>query len=152
MALTQEAAIPQIRWIEAKPVPASLTTLFACLVVLVPTLTDAILLLRVATVYRPSVLPLRCAMAVYGPVAVFKVARATIDILFVVRWARSIVPDASPEGVLAAAEDAWRTPYPKVAWFLQLFDAAYVPLPSRRAPRALPARAPDVNRELRRRC
>ena len=99
-----------------------LSILFAVLTILIPALADDVLLMRVLTVYplargvRPAYLA-----TVYGQIVTVKVARLIIDIIFIVDWSRAVL--GRGDDPFQASQNAWTTPFPKIAWFLQLFDS-----------------------------
>ncbi|RPD72760.1 hypothetical protein L226DRAFT_572871 [Lentinus tigrinus ALCF2SS1-7] len=97
---------------------------YASLTILVPMLTDWVVVLRVMAIYPPHKLSHRCLSIIYGPMALVKLARMVIDAVFIVQWTRAVVRNA--ESPFRAGMEAWATPYPKLAWFFQLFDSTYV--------------------------
>ena len=108
------------------PVRVGFSIAFACLEVLVPMLADTVLLLRVVAVYHPKQLQsTACVAGIYVPIALIKIARMTVEILFVVQWTRAIMHHGQ-ENSLKAGQEAWANPYPKAAWVLQLVDSTCV--------------------------
>ncbi|PIL26388.1 hypothetical protein GSI_12145 [Ganoderma sinense ZZ0214-1] len=115
----------QTRSMLAKPVPVGFSIAFACLEVLVPMLADTVLLLRVVAVYHPKQLQsAACVAGIYVPITAIKIARMTVEILFVVQWTQAITHHGQ-QNSLFAAQEAWSSPYPKAAWVLQLVDSTY---------------------------
>ncbi|EJF58933.1 hypothetical protein BD309DRAFT_208803 [Dichomitus squalens] len=115
----------QTRSMLALPVSVELSIAFACSSILVPALADTVLLLRVFTVYRPSQMTTKCIAAIYGPISMVKIARMVVEIVFVVRWSRAIAGGAVGSNILIVGQIAWRTPYVKAAWVLQLADSSF---------------------------
>ncbi|KAI0742305.1 hypothetical protein C8Q80DRAFT_1108373 [Daedaleopsis nitida] len=124
LALGALNIVVQTRIVQALSVHPGITTAYALLTVAIPALSDCVLLLRVAAVYPPRVIPLRRSVAIYVPTALIKAARILIDILFIVDWARA-VSGYDRDSPFEASQEAWDTPLPKLAWFLQLVDSAY---------------------------
>ncbi|KAJ2967964.1 hypothetical protein NUW54_g13354 [Trametes sanguinea] len=96
---------------------------FACLTILVPLFAELILVFRVVAVYPPHALSRAGWLAVYAPVAVFKLARIANDVVFVTRWARLNRHSVNP---LQTGQTAWDLPNAKIEWFLQFFDTTYM--------------------------
>ncbi|KAI9061930.1 hypothetical protein FKP32DRAFT_1575076 [Trametes sanguinea] len=124
LGLTEGAIIiyTQTRAILARPVHPNMDTTFACLTILVPLFAELILVFRVVAVYPPHVLSRAGRLAVYAPVAVFKLARIANDVVFVTRWARLNRHSVNP---LQTGQTAWDLPNAKIEWFLQFFDTTY---------------------------
>ncbi len=98
-----------------------LSTLYTILTILIPTLADSVLLMRVVTVYPPRELRLGRFIVVYGPIATVKLSRLVVDILFIVKWTRAVFDHSA--NTYQAGQQAWGTPFPRLAWFLQLADS-----------------------------
>lgn len=92
---------------------------------LLPICVQGILLIRLVAVYRPGEMSLGRCLAIYVPVAAFKIARV-VNSGFGLNYLLSHMPlDA---GVIVAAQVVWNMKYVKVEWFLQLFDDMYATL------------------------
>ncbi|KAL7278442.1 hypothetical protein ACG7TL_007439 [Trametes sanguinea] len=124
LGLTEGAIIiyTQTRAILVRPVHPNMDTTFACLTILVPLFAELILVFRVFAVYPPHALSRAGSLAVYTPVAVFKLARIANAIVFVTRWARLNRQSVNP---LQTGQTAWDLPNAKIEWFLQFFDTTY---------------------------
>ncbi|KAI0691628.1 hypothetical protein C8Q76DRAFT_634448 [Earliella scabrosa] len=97
--------------------------LYTLLTILIPTLADSVLLVRVVTVYPLHALPPFYRVIVYAPIASIKTFRLIIDIMFIAAWSRAVFDHGySP---FDAGQHAWNTPFPKIAWLLQLLDSTY---------------------------
>ncbi|KAM5541485.1 hypothetical protein V8D89_004675, partial [Ganoderma adspersum] len=100
----------QTRSMLGMPAPVGFSIAFACLEVLVPMLADTVLLLRVVAVYHPRQLQsAACVAGIYVPIALIKIARMTVEILFVVQWTRAIMHHGQ-ENSLKAGQEAWSNP------------------------------------------
>ncbi|KAJ6561408.1 hypothetical protein DFH09DRAFT_1315989 [Mycena vulgaris] len=103
--------------------PVNLTEglVFTVIDVWMPWIAEAILLVRIAVVFPRSRLPTLLAF----PIAI-KVGRAVISIIFTVRWVKLTLAGISSQ--FAVIEDLGRALF-KAAFFLELFDNAYVKPP-----------------------
>ncbi|KAI9065226.1 hypothetical protein FKP32DRAFT_1568348 [Trametes sanguinea] len=104
------------------PAARSVGTTYAMLVILIPLFTESILILRVYAVYPPWYLTRSVRAAVYGPIVVFKATRIAISVSFIVQWQKMLRDSTDP---LQTAAAAWRTPFTKCEWILQLLDNSY---------------------------
>ncbi|KAI0753771.1 hypothetical protein C8Q74DRAFT_1211121 [Fomes fomentarius] len=116
-------AFIQMTILHGRYVRPELSTLYTLLIILIPTLADSVLLMRVVTVYPPRELRLGRFIVVYGPITTVKLARLVVDILFIVKWTRAVFDHST--NTYQAGQQAWGTPFPKLAWFLQLADSTY---------------------------
>ena len=112
----------QTRAILARPINPSAYIVYVVIIILIPMLSEFILLLRVLAVYPPRRLSRRSIAAVYGPIAVLKTARLINNIIFAVRWVESATGDS--RNVLEAGQASWSLPFTKIEWFLMLFDTS----------------------------
>ena len=90
---------------------------------LVPICVQGILLVRVLSVYPPTQNTRKQNLAIYVPMAAFKIARL-INAAYATHDLVGHLFDS--QGVIRAAQFVWGTKYVKVEWFLQLFDDMYV--------------------------
>ena len=95
--------------------------LYTLLTILIPTLADSVLLVRVVTVYPLHSLPPYYRVLIYAPIASIKAFRLIIDIMFIAAWSRAVFDHGY--GPFDAGQHAWTTPFPKIAWLLQLLDS-----------------------------
>ncbi|TBU42150.1 hypothetical protein BD309DRAFT_991879 [Dichomitus squalens] len=106
-------------------VPTGIVIVITAMEFLLPICVQAILLIRLAAVYRPRDLAPKLCLAIYIPVVAFKVARL-VNAGITVQYLLSHMPNDA--GVIVAAQIVWGTKYVKIEWFLQLFDDMYVKL------------------------
>ena len=102
------------------PAPSSYLIAFAVLIVLIPFLVESILIIRVFAVYPLRTLSILHAVAIYGPIAAFKIARIINFSLFWHAWFPLL---AKPGNPVELSQQAWNRPYTKIEWFLQVFDS-----------------------------
>lgn len=66
--------------------------------------------------------------AIFVPIVLFKIARITNLTLFMVKFAKVILGPLP--SVIGEFQHLWdETPYPKIEWFLQVFDNWYAGCP-----------------------
>ncbi|KAI0365824.1 hypothetical protein BV20DRAFT_1056099 [Pilatotrama ljubarskyi] len=111
------------RSILVRPVSIHFNIAFECMVILVPLFTESILVFRVVAAYPPRLMSWRRCIAIYFPIAAFKISRLVINIIFAVTWINLVKHSADP---LVAGEFGWNSAFTKVEWFLQVFDTTYV--------------------------
>ncbi|KAI0351194.1 hypothetical protein OH77DRAFT_1358019, partial [Trametes cingulata] len=124
LALTEGAVntYNQTRAILALPVSIHSDIVFECMVILVPLFTESILVFRVVAAYPPHRMSWPQRIAIYFPIATFKISRLAVNITFAVTWINLAKHSANP---LVAGEFGWNSAYTKVEWFLQMFDTTY---------------------------
>ncbi|TBU23795.1 hypothetical protein BD311DRAFT_63384 [Dichomitus squalens] len=104
-------------------VPTGIVIVITAMEFLLPICVQAILLIRLVSVYRPRYLATKLRLAIYIPVVAFKVARL-VNAGITVQYLLSHMPNDA--GVIIAAQIVWGTKYVKIEWFLQLFDDMFV--------------------------
>ena len=88
-----------------------------CLYFFVPICTQSILLVRVIAVYPPRQINWAQRVVIYGTFTTVQTARMSNAIIDFVKTAQLI---SSTSDFLVAEESAWRMPYVKVEFILQL--------------------------------
>ncbi|PIL26415.1 hypothetical protein GSI_12172 [Ganoderma sinense ZZ0214-1] len=99
-----------------------------CLFICVPFFVQGILILRVRAVYPLNTLSRTRLVAIYGPIALFKLARIANMAYLIFRF-RQAINDAgglSTNTIFTVSQAVWTFPSTKAEWFLQLFDDMYV--------------------------
>ena len=94
---------------------------------MVPFCVQAILILRVLAAYPPRSMPPSGRLIIYGPIAIFKLARIANLVFMAVRLEQIIQAGGglSSNSVFTVSQAVWSLPSAKAEWFLQLFDDMY---------------------------
>jgi len=87
-----------------------------------PWITEAVLVVRVVVVYAPAYQSSRIALLLAFTIAV-KVARAAINIVFLVQWKRSTSSGSVNQFSTTESLNGWMI---KAAWILELLDNGYI--------------------------
>ncbi|KAJ7588092.1 hypothetical protein C8J56DRAFT_827326 [Mycena floridula] len=94
------------------------------LYVWMPWISEAVLLVRVIVVFRPTYQRMSNMVLLLGFPVVIKTARAVINIMFLVQWKRNTSSSGAVNQFNTTQSlDTWM---PKVDWILELFDNAYI--------------------------
>jgi hypothetical protein len=88
-----------------------------------PWISEAVLVVRVVAVFTPSFRRMRHMLLILGFPIVAKIARAVINIIFLVQWKRSTSSGGANQFSTTQSLNTWMV---KSAWILELFDNAYV--------------------------
>ncbi|KAF5367811.1 hypothetical protein D9757_010327 [Collybiopsis confluens] len=87
-----------------------------------PWITEAVLLLRVIVVFKPTFYRLRNMILLLGFPVVVKVARAIINIVFLVQWKRASSNTNVNQFTMTQSLNTWVA---KASWILELLDNGY---------------------------
>ena len=88
--------------------------------ILIPLFSEAILLFRVVAVYPPRTIALLHSIAVYGPIAAFKLSRLVNFALYIAQWVPKIRKD--PSNIILLGQTSWGGVILKIEWLLMLVD------------------------------
>ncbi|KAK7048096.1 hypothetical protein R3P38DRAFT_2505659 [Favolaschia claudopus] len=104
-------------------IPGSLVMGYVSMILYLPVYMDTILLVRLFVVYPPHTISWSRRLVVFGPPILFKLIRASVLIVYLVKWTRLVQGHDNP---LQAGELLWGSlPYTKIEWFFQVFDNCY---------------------------
>ncbi|KAL0061116.1 hypothetical protein AAF712_012110 [Marasmius tenuissimus] len=109
-----------------KAFPVDTLLAYVGLLILLPVLMDCILAFRLYAVYPPRATPKRIFTAIFIPIVIFKVARVTNLLVFIVQFSKESAHKTDAEAILIF-QRLWDHGFTtKVEWILQVFDNWYV--------------------------
>ncbi|KAJ8078450.1 hypothetical protein PM082_012732 [Marasmius tenuissimus] len=108
-----------------KAFPVDTLLAYVGLLILLPVLMDCILAFRLYAVYPPRATPKRIFTAIFIPIVIFKVARVTNLLVFIVQFSKESAHKTDAEAILIF-QRLWDHGFTtKVEWILQVFDNCY---------------------------